>query len=165
MYRVQWTATNIAYVSWGALVSFTQDINTAMFGLIFCIGVDTLTGFIAAPYRGQLRKSAKLKAVVSKIITYSIAIISLHVLEKLIFPDYGTAMGLQLARCGCTIFAALEVYSTLENLYDITGLRVFKVLTQFTLKKVQQVTEVDITEGVEDDEKRVEKTVGKKRKS
>lgn len=155
MYKIHWTFNNIVYASWGALVAFTQDIVSAMIGLIFCVAVDTLTGFIAAPYRGQVRKSAKLKAVVGKIITYSTAIISLHVLEKLIFPDYGTALGLQLARCGCTIFAALEIYSTLENLYDITGLKVFKLLTQFTLEKATQVSGVDI-KGAINDEKRVE---------
>lgn len=162
MYRVQWTTTNIAYASWGALVSFTQDINTAVLGLIFCIGIDTLTGFIAAPYRGQVRKSAKLKAVVGKIITYFTAIILVHVLEKLIFPDYGTAMHLQLARCMCTAFAGLEIYSILENCYSITGLRIFKIMTQFTLNKVKQATEIDITEGVERDKKRVEKNLDKK---
>lgn len=149
MYKIHWTFNNIVYASWGALVAFTQDIVSAMMGLIFCVGIDTLTGFIAAPYRGQVRKSAKLKAVVGKIITYSIAIISLHVLEKAIFPDYGTALGLQLAKCGCTIFAALEIYSTLENLYDITGLKAFKYLTQFTLKKVQQVTDMELADDKE----------------
>lgn len=146
MYRIQWTHSNVIYASFGALVSFTQDINTAMLGLIFCIGVDTLTGFIAAPYRGQVRKSAKLKAVVSKIITYTTAIISLHILEKLIFPDYGTAMSLQLARCACTMFGGLEIYSTLENLYDITGLKAFKFATQFTLKKVEEKIGVSLEE-------------------
>lgn len=145
MYKIRWNFTNSLYASWGAMLSFFQDINTAMFGLIICIGIDTATGFWAAPYRGQIRKSAKLKAVVSKIITYSAAIISLHILEKMIFPDYGTALGLQLARCSCTIFAALEIYSTLENLYDITGLRVFKIITQFTLDKVKEKVGTDLS--------------------
>lgn len=143
MYKIQWTSSNIMYAMWGALASFLQDINSAMLGLIICIAIDTLTGFVAAPYRGQLRKSSKLKAVVSKIITYTVSIIALHILEKMIMPDYG-ALQLQLARCCCTVFAALEIYSTLENLYDITNLRVFKLLTQFTLKKVKEVTDVDI---------------------
>lgn len=146
MYRVKWTLNNGIYAAWGALVSFTQDIQSAMFGLIFCVLIDTLTGFIAAPYRGQIRKSAKLKAVVNKIITYSTAIISLHILEKLIFPDYGTAMALQLARCACTMFGGLEIYSTLENLYDITGLKAFKFATQFTLKKVEEKIGVNLEE-------------------
>lgn len=146
MYRIQWTVNNIIYASFGAFLSFVQDIKSAMIGLIICVGIDTLTGFIAAPYRGQIRQSSKLKALVSKIITYSIAIISLHILEKMIFPNYGTALGLQLARCGCSIFAAIEIYSTLENLYDITKLRIFKILTQFTIKKIEEKTGADLSE-------------------
>lgn len=155
MYKIHWTFNNVVYASWGALVAFTQDIVSAMMGLIFCVAIDTLTGFIAAPYRGQVRKSAKLKAVVGKIITYSIAIISLHVLEKAIFPDYGTALGLQLAKCGCTIFAALEIYSIMENLYDLTGLRVFKILTQFTTKKIEEKIGISLNGVVEKDKEKV----------
>ena len=41
-----------------------------MIGLLLCIAIDTITGFIAAPYRGQIRESAKLSRVVMKVITY-----------------------------------------------------------------------------------------------
>lgn len=143
MYRIKWTFSNTLYATWGAIVSFTQDIQAAMLGLIICIGIDTLTGFIAAPYRGQVRKSAKLKSVVGKIITYSTAIISLHILETLLFPDYGNGL-FQLAKCACSLFGGLEIYSTFENLYDITGIKAFKLITQFTLKKVEEKTGIEI---------------------
>ncbi|MCQ2075945.1 MAG: phage holin family protein [Bacteroidaceae bacterium] len=146
MYKIKWSFSNGLYATWGAIVSFTQDIQGAMLGLIVCIGIDTLTGFIAAPYRGQVRKSAKLKAVVGKIITYSTAIISLHILETLLFPDYGNGL-FQLAKCACSLFGGLEIYSTLENLYDITGLKAFKILTQFTLKKVEEKTGIELPKG------------------
>ena len=66
MYRIGWTTQKALYAAWGALVSFTQEVHTAMLGLVICILADTITGFIAAPYRGEIRKSAKLSNVVKK---------------------------------------------------------------------------------------------------
>ena len=143
MYRVHLTHSNFLYAIWGGIVSFTQDINSALLGLVICVGVDTVTGFLAAPKRKQQRDSLHLKRLVPKITSYATVILVVHVLEKLIFPDYGVALHLQLARFVCTVLAGLEVYSTMENLYDITGARVFRLLTQLTLKKVSQVTEID----------------------
>lgn len=143
MYRIHLTHSNILYATWGAIVSFTQDINSALFGLMICVAADTVTGFLAAPKRKQPRDSLHLKRIVPKVLSYVTAILLAHVLEKLIFPDYGEVLHIQLARIICSVLAWLEVYSTLENLYDITGARVFRILTQLTLKKVSQVTQVD----------------------
>ena len=70
MYKVTWTLNKGIYAVGGAVYIFTQDIHSAMIGLLICIGIDTITGFISAPYRGQIRESAKLSRVVMKIITY-----------------------------------------------------------------------------------------------
>ena len=83
MHKISITASSGIYAAWGALVSFTQDIHTALVGMLICMALDTITGFIAAPYRGQRRESAKLSKVVKKIITYSVAIIAIHTLEQL----------------------------------------------------------------------------------
>ena len=69
MYRVSWTFNKGIYAIGGAIYSFTQDIHSAMVGLLLCICIDTITGFVAAPYRGELRESAKLSRLVLKIIT------------------------------------------------------------------------------------------------
>lgn len=128
MYHIQWTNPKIIYAVWGAIMSFTADIHTAMLGLVVCMVVDTITGFVAAPYRGQMRNSHGLSRFVQKIITYFVAAIILHITERLILPTY-VAGSIEMARIAFAIFAALEVYSTLENLYDITGLRAFRLLT------------------------------------
>ena len=146
MHKITITASSGIYAAWGALVSFTQDIHTALMGMLICMALDTITGFIAAPYRGQRRESAKLSKVVKKIITYSIAIIAIHTLEQLILPTY-IAGTLQLGRMACTIFAGLEVYSILENLRDITGLKAFDYLTQLSFKKIKDSTGIDIQQG------------------
>ena len=74
------------------------------------MALDTITGFIAAPYRGQRRESAKLSKVVKKVITYCVAIIAIHTLEQLILPTY-IAGTLQLGRMFCTVFAGKPMTS------------------------------------------------------
>lgn len=125
------------------MASFTQDIHSAMLGLLLCIAIDTLTGFIAAPYRGQRRESAKLSRVVLKVITYFTAAIVLHIAEMMVLPKY-LAGTIELARLAFTVFCALEIYSTMENLRDITGLKAFEILTFNFKKKVEEATGLEI---------------------
>lgn len=143
MYRITWTTNKIWYGISGALFSFTQSIHSAMIGLLLCVCVDTITGFWAAPYRGQRRESAKLSRVVLKIITYFAAAITLHVAETMVLPSY-IAGTLELARMAFTVFCALEIYSTCENLRDITGLKAFDILTMNFKKKVEESTGLKI---------------------
>lgn len=143
MYKVNWTSSKALYAVWGAIFSFTQNIHGAMIGLLLCIAIDTMTGFVAAPYRGQRRESTKLSRVVLKVITYFVAAISLHVAEMMVLPTY-VAGTLELARMAFTVFCALEIYSTCENLRDITGLRAFDILTLNFKKKIEEATGVEV---------------------
>lgn len=145
MYKVSWTSSKFIYALGGAVMSFFTNIGTALLGLLICILMDTITGFWAAPYRGQKRHSHCLSRFVTKLITYLIAVILMHVLEMLVFPDYAVTMEIQLARVICTAICLLEIYSTLENLYDITGLEIFKYITQLSSKKVKEAVGVEIT--------------------
>lgn len=146
MYRVTWTSSKVVYSVGGAILSFTQDIHSAMIGLCLCICIDTITGFIAAPYRGQVRESAKLSRLVLKIITYFAAAITLHIAEMMVLPTY-LAGTLQLSRMAFTIFCALEIYSTCENLRDITGLKAFDILTMNFKRKIEDSVGVKIPKG------------------
>ena len=143
MYKITWSLNKGIYAVGGAVYSFTQDIHSAMIGLLICIGIDTFTGFIAAPYRGQMRESAKLSRVVMKIITYFSAAILLHIAENMILPTY-VAGTLELSRMAFTIFSALEIYSTFENMYSITGLKAFRILTMNFKRKVEESVGVNI---------------------
>lgn len=160
MYRVTWTSSKAVYAVGGAIYSFTQDIHSAMIGLLICICIDTITGFIAAPYRGQIRESAKLSRVVLKIITYFISAITLHVAENMVLPTY-VAGTLELSRMAFTVFCALEVYSIIENLRDITGLKAFDILTMNFRKKVEESTGITIPKVRKKthDKEKVEKTL------
>lgn len=143
MYKVTWTSSKAIYAVWGAIFSFTQNIHSAMIGLLLCIAIDTITGFIAAPYRNQRRESSKLSRIVLKIITYFIAAITLHVAEIMVLPTY-VAGTLELSRMAFTVFCALEIYSIIENLRDITGLKAFDILTMNFKKKVEESTGIEI---------------------
>ena len=143
MYKVTWTSSKAVYAVGGAIFSFTQNIHTAMIGLLLCIAIDTLTGFVAAPYRGQRRESSKLSRLVLKIITYFVAAITLHVAEMMVLPTY-LAGTIELARLAFTVFCALEIYSILENLRDITGLKAFDILTFNFKKKIEESTGLEI---------------------
>ena len=146
MYRVTWSSSKAIYAVWGAVFSFTQNIHSAMIGLLICMAIDTLTGFIAAPYRGQRRESAKLSKLVLKIITYFTAAITLHVAEMMVLPTY-IAGTIELSRMAFTVFCALEIYSTMENLRDITGLRAFDIITLNFKKKVEESAGIEIPKG------------------
>jgi phage-related holin len=143
MYKISWTLNKSIYAVGGAIFSFTQDIHKAMIGLLFCMAIDTITGMWAAPYRGQKRESQKLSRVVLKIITYFTAAIALHVTEILVLPTY-VAGTLELARMAFTVFAVLEIYSTCENLYDITGLKAFRLLTLNFKNKVETSVGINV---------------------
>jgi hypothetical protein len=43
-----------------------------------------------------------------------------------------------------TVFCALEIYSIIENLRDITGLKAFDILTMNFKKKVEESTGIEI---------------------
>lgn len=145
MYKTTWSLNKGLYAMGGAIFSFTQMIHSAMIGLVVCIAIDTVTGFIAAPYRGQRRESAKLSKLVMKIITYFTAAISLHVAEMMVLPTY-VAGTLELARMAFTVFCALEIYSTCENLRDITGLKAFDIITLNFKHKVEDSIGIELPE-------------------
>lgn len=136
MYRIHWTGTKIIYAAGGLFWGFTQEIHHAVLGLFVLLCIDTVTGFIAAPYRGQKRTSRKLSRFVQKIITYTIAVFSAFVAEKMTFPSY--AQGVELAYWVALAIDGVELLSIFENLYDITGLKVFSVLTQLSFKKISE---------------------------
>ena len=90
-----------------------------------------------------MRESAKLSRFVMKIITYFASAITLHVAEMMVLPTY-VAGTLELSRMAMTIFCVLEIYSTCENLRDITGLRAFDILTLNFKKKVEESVGIEI---------------------
>lgn len=143
MYKVTWTSSKLWYSVGGAMFSFTQNIHSAMIGLLMCMVVDTITGFMVAPKRGQMRESAKLSRLVLKTITYFSAAIMLHIAENMILPTY-VAGTLELSRMAFSVFCVLEIYSIFENLRDLTGLKAFDILTLNFKKKVEESVGIEV---------------------
>lgn len=142
MYRIHLTSQKFFYAVGGVIWGFTQEIHAAVLGLFILLCIDTVTGFIAAPYRGQKRTSRGLSRFIQKIITYVIAVLAAFVAEKLTFPSY--AQGVQLAFWVALAIDGVELLSIFENLYDITGLRVFHFLTQLSFKKISEKIGMEI---------------------
>ena len=143
MYRIQWTGQKVLYATGGLVWGFTQEIHGAVLGLFILLCIDTVTGFIAAPHRGQMRTSRGLGRFIQKIITYSIAVFSAFVAEKLTFPSY--AHGVELAFWVALAIDGVELLSIFENLYDITGLRVFQFLTQLSFRKISEKIGMEVS--------------------
>lgn len=126
----------------GAVLSFTQEIQTAMLGLLICMGADTITGLIAAPYRNQRRNSASLRQVVPKMISYFSAGLLVHICEAWVLPAW--VGKIELARVVFSVFAAIETMSCFENLKDITGFRAFDILTLNFKKQLESKVGIEL---------------------
>lgn len=162
MYKITWTLPKIGYGIGGTVVALTHGVQTAMAGLMICLAVDTITGFIAAPYRGQRRTSTGLRQAVPKIITYMGAGLLAHICETLIFPSWARGE-LELGCIVFSFFAGCEVMSCFENMKDITGLKAFDLLTFNFKKQVENKIGIDL--GDVNDKKRVAETNDKAHKS
>lgn len=149
MYLINWNTTKILYAAAAVVWGFTQEVHGAVLGLFILLCIDTATGFIAAPYRGQKRTSRGLSRFVQKIITYCVAMMATLVVEKLTFPSY--VQGVELAYWVALAINGVELVSIFENLYDITKLRVFQILSQLSFKKISDKIGMEIKpEDVED---------------
>lgn len=142
MYNIHWNTSKVIYAAGGILWGFTQEIHGAVLGLFILLCIDTITGFVAAPYRQQKRTSRGLSRFVQKILTYSLAVFSALVAEKLTFPSY--AQGVELAYWVALAIDGVELLSIFENLYDITKLRVFEILTQLSFRRISEKIGMEI---------------------
>lgn len=136
-----------------ALMGFFEPLEILILWMLIFIISDMITGIHASLAEGGHIQSCKLQKTVHKFILYTMTIVLLEGLDKYLFD----LMDLHLANIGATIICGIELYSILENCYRVTGNVVFKVLTQFTLKKIGDET------GVELDNKHFQKTQKKGR--
>lgn len=128
-----------AYV-FASCMGFIAPIGVLFLWLLIFILVDMVTGVCASWNEGKIITSHGLQKTVIKFITYSTAVFLLHGIDvyMVVFAE------LYLARIGATIICGIELYSIFENMYRVTGNDVFRILTQFTKKKISQETGVNI---------------------
>lgn len=128
--------------SFMAIMGFLDPLWVMMLWFLIFIVVDFVTGIYASFVEGKLITSNKMQKTVIKFIMYSTAIFLLHGIDIYLI----SFTKLYLARIGATLICGIELYSIFENCYRITGNPVFKILTQFTLKKIEQQTGVELND-------------------
>lgn len=123
-----------------SVIGFLEPIYVLVLWLLIFIVVDLITGVHASIVERKIITSHGLQRTVIKFLMYSVSVILLHGLDTYMM----TFMECGLAKIGCTLICGIELYSIFENCYRITKNPVFKVLTQFTLGKIEDKTGVKI---------------------
>jgi phage-related holin len=134
-----------------AVLGFLEPLWVMMLWFLIFVVVDFITGIYASLIEGKLITSNKMQKTVVKFITYATAIFLLHGIDVYLI----SFTKLYLARIGATLICGIELYSIFENIYRATNNPVFRILTQFALKKIEEQT------GVEVDAKMVKKSIHK----
>lgn len=119
-----------------SFLSFFEPIGVTIIWMLIFILADMATGIYAAYCHGDKITSHKMQRTIVKFLMYGGAIVLLHGFDIYLV----TFASLNLAQIGATIICGIELYSVFENCYKSTGNIVFKVLTQFTSKKIEQAT-------------------------
>ena len=130
-----------AYCITGTM-AFFEPLWVLMLWFFIFVAVDMITGISAAVKERQIIESNKLRKTIYKLFMYCTVIVLVHAIDT----EMITLASLGLARICSTIISGIELYSILENCYRITGNRVFKILTQFTLKKIENETGINLQE-------------------
>lgn len=123
-----------------SIIGFLEPIGITILWMLIFILADMASGIYAAFCKGDLITSHKMQRTVVKFLMYAGAIVLLEGLDVYLI----TFTSLNLAQIGATIICGIELYSIFENCYRATGNVVFKVLTQFTSKKIKDATDIDI---------------------
>jgi len=130
-----------AYVAAG-LIGFFEPLWVLMLWFLIFVACDTITGIWASVIERKIITSNQLRKTIVKLMMYSMTIVLCHAIDTSMI----TLVDIGLAKFVSAVICGIELYSILENCYRITGNKVFKTLTQFTLKKLKDKTGVDVEE-------------------
>ena len=124
------------------IMGFFEPLWLLMIWFFIFIACDFITGISASIKEGKVITSNKMSRSIKKLLMYSMTIVLVHAIDK----DMIVWIDLGLARICATIICGIELYSILENCYRLTGNQVFRVLTRFTIKKIEDNTGVNFEE-------------------
>lgn len=128
-----------AYAITGTL-AFLEPLWVLMLWFLIFVSCDAITGISASIKERQIITSNKLQKTIKKLVMYCMAIVLTHAIDMYML----TIFEIGLAKICATIICGIELYSIFENCYRLTGNRVFKILTQATLKKIEDNTGVNL---------------------
>ncbi len=131
----------LTYYALGTFLSFLAPLFVLVLWMFIFMAVDMYTGIRASVVNGFKFRSRKLRRSINKGVYYMVFIILAHALDVSIL----WFMNLNLAQFACAIICGIELYSILENMYKLTGARTFKVLINFTIKKIKSSVGCDIS--------------------
>ena len=138
-----------AYCITGTM-AFLEPLGVLMLWFFIFIAVDMITGISASIKERKIIESNKLRKTVYKLFMYCTVIVLVHGIDV----EMITMIDLNLAKISSAIICGIELYSILENCYRITGNNVFRILTRFVLKKVEDGAGVDLKEeGLQEEKK------------
>lgn len=123
-----------------SVMAFFEPLWVLILWFFIFVACDFATGISASIKERKIITSNKLSRTIKKLLMYTMVIVLVHAIDK----DMLVVVDLGLAKICATIICGIELYSILENCYRLTGNQVFKVLTQFTLKKIEHQTGVDL---------------------
>jgi len=128
-----------------SILGFLEPIGVLILWTLIFILSDMVTGIYAAFCKGEKITSHKMQRTVVKFLMYSGAIMLLEGFDMYFVTFYDCG----LAKIGATIICGIELYSIFENCYKATGNVVFKILTNWTSKKLEEKTGVQIDDRVD----------------
>lgn len=123
-----------------SVISFLEPLWVLILWFFIFIACDFVTGISASIKERQLITSNKMSRSIKKLLMYSMAIVLVHAIDK----DMLTFVDLGLAKICATIICGIELYSIFENCYRLTGNEVFRLLTRFTMKKIEDNTGINL---------------------
>ena len=135
-------AEKLPYAAALWFLSIVAPYETMIWSILFFIVFDMITGILAAKKLGKVLESRKLRNTVRK---FGFSILCVYAASR-IDMHMGLSGLLSLANGFCILIIGNEFYSTLENMAIINPEnRIWHILTQFTLKKIQGATGEDIS--------------------
>lgn len=135
-------AEKLTYGLMGGITAFFLPLPLLVFWVFMFVIIDMITGMLAAKNRGEVLTSKKLKKTLSKLICYMTIILLARGINVHVLPM------VELYACYITsgIICFVELFSILENFYDITGNQVFRLLTQWSKMKMKETTGLSLEE-------------------
>jgi hypothetical protein len=130
--------------------AFLLPIKPLIFLVGFMIVIDTATGIWKAKKSGEKITSKKLSQIVSKMVLYQVALISMFLVDKLLLGEFMglfTSIQFFLTKVVAIFFCSIELLSINENIKVIYKLNLFQMFKSMLVRAKELKNDItDITD-------------------